>query len=243
MADHETPPMGEVPGITELGRAFGEPARGETTPPVTMLDAMVLDTIAKFGNDNIPPEPDPYDREPVKPRLSPGSHTVAYGTHKMEFGSDYLTHRFRLPKAVLLCIYHGRFAPAAEVIIDRFAEAGGLASRTVFSSHPENPQEVTKAHQTEFSDHDPLDTLMGIEDFARPLTSEEVAKLGGLLEDPTDSQDAVATLTAVNAGESAMAENNREKRRRDREEHQRSLDSIVEARRAAWREADNIWIG
>ncbi len=242
MADHETSPAGEVPGITELGRVFGEPAREETTPPVTMLDAIVLDTITKFGNDNLPPEPDPYDRYSTTPQLDRDSHTVSLRTHKMEFGLGYLTHHFQLPGAVVLLTYSKRFGRAG-VVIDRFAAKGGLASRTVFWSNPESPQEITKVHQTEFDSHDPMDVLLGVPDFDRPLKSQEMVAFSELLDDPTERHDRVEVLTTVSAEEVSMTTRNRKERQLELAEYRRSTESIIEARKAAWREADRIWIG
>lgn len=188
---------------------------GEVREPGNELDAMILDVISKFGNDNV------RDFDPYVPRNIQAAEALRRPDQvdedkylRLKFGINFLTKKFDLDEDTRLLVAYNmkptsdiiRSVIQPQVVIDRFKPEGGLASRTKFNISSNNPSEIWKTHITDFSEIRQVQTFLSYRhDFTRRVGSSEEQTLKKLLQGPENDE-------AITLAEGLISVNDEEKR-------------------------------
>lgn len=232
--------------LDQLARV-GEPYEGPIKQPVTLLDKMIYETFRHHSNDNAPRLVDPYDRRPRR-QLDAGVEKLDRDG-RLIFGEDYMVVRTPLRRndvATVRCVYNKQYG-RGRVIVDDFetAQGGGLASRTIFSSHEGEPERISKTRQTDFQSYLGQTGLGMFIDFSRPLKAAETETLHRVLENTfllyeveanaTPSNAKLKRLFGVLVGESKSEAKVRQRNRKaadiKMEEHRKAMEDIAEKHR------------
>lgn len=218
-----------------------EIAGREVAVPITDLDRWVLGAIEQHGNVN-GQITDPYTG---KSTYTSGVNERGYGNAgQLNFGKNYLVHvADALPKARMTASYHADLR-STEVAVDIFDGERGLKSRTVFSDI-NGSGDIYKSHKEKILNEKILlpHPIMLYSDFSRPADNTELHALQLALQGTDNFSREVDCLVRITLGDAERTRQNITQARQRYEEHRGSLQSIIEAQRAAPMNEGNIYIG